>query len=168
MNGYDPFGRYCVNAAGDRIPCRVSDQGLDFIARHEGFSPTVYGPPNDVPTIGYGHALLPGETFESITPEEARRLLEQDAARTLSVIDAIEVELCQAQVDALVSFVFNVGVNAFQESNLRRRLNQGEYDAVPEELNRWVFSRGRQLPGLVRRRAEEGRLFETGNYGGGN
>ena len=69
------------------------------------------------------------------------------------------------QFDALVSFVFNVGAGAFGGSTLLRRLNQGEYKAVPAELMRWVNSGGRPLPGLVRRRQAEGVLFSRGAYG---
>jgi lysozyme len=47
---------------------------------------------------------------------------------------------------------------------LLRRLNQGEYKAVPAELMRWVNSGGRPLPGLVRRRKAEGVLFFQGSY----
>ena len=72
--------------------------------------------------------------------------------------------LTQYQFDALVSFVFNVGVGAFGGSTLLRRLNQGDYNAVPAELMRWVNSGGTPLPGLVRRRRAEGVLFSRGAY----
>jgi hypothetical protein len=45
-----------------------------------------------------------------------------------------------------------------------RRLNQGQYKAVPAELMRWVNSGGSPLPGLVRRRKAEGVLFSQGSY----
>ena len=119
-------------------------------------------------TIGFGHLIRSGEEFGSITRDEGLLLLQQDLEQFLPYLDAIEVELCQAQVDALASFIYNVGAGAFQGSTLRRRLNAGEYDAVPSELNRWVYAGGRTWPGLVTRRAEEGRLFQTGEYGAGN
>jgi hypothetical protein len=82
-----------------------------------------------------------------------------------AVNQRVQVVLTQYQFDALVSFVFNIGVGAFGGSTLLRRLNGGEYDAVPAELMRWVYSGGTQQPGLVRRRRAEGVLFSQGDYG---
>ena len=72
--------------------------------------------------------------------------------------------LKQHQLDALVSFTFNCGEGALASSTLRKRLNRGEYAAVPQELNKWVMSGGRRLEGLVRRRKAEGALFHNGKY----
>ena len=52
--------------------------------------------------------------------------------------DGVKVPLEQDQFDALTSFVFNVGSGAFRDSTLLRLLNEGKYDEVPEQLNRWV------------------------------
>jgi len=49
---------------------------------------------------------------------------------------------------------------------LLKRLNAGEYSVVPYELSRWVYGGGVKLPGLVRRRNEEGILFRDGIYTG--
>lgn len=76
----------------------------------------------------------------------------------------VTVPLQQHQVDALVSFVFNVGGGAFAESTLLRELNAGHYDAVPRELPRWVKADGKTLAGLVRRRQAEGTLFADATY----
>jgi GH24 family phage-related lysozyme (muramidase) len=40
------------------------------------------------------------------------------------------------QNDALVSFVYNVGGQAFGSSTLLRLLNESKYDQVPAELRR--------------------------------
>lgn len=76
----------------------------------------------------------------------------------------MEVPLTQQQFDALVSFAFNVGNGAFCDSTLLKRLNAGQYDAVPAQLNRWVKAGGKTLEGLVTRRAAEGALFSRGMY----
>jgi len=78
----------------------------------------------------------------------------------------ITVNLNQHQFDALVSFVFNVGAGAFQQSTLLQRLNAGRYDAVPGQLRLWNKGGGKVLPGLVTRREAEARLFTSGQYGG--
>jgi lysozyme len=107
----------------------------------------------------------PAEFRKGITRQRALELLEQDArVATDGVRRLIRVPLKQHQLDALISFTFNCGKGSLQTSTLRKRLNAGEYDAVPIELRRWVFSVGKKLPGLVRRRQAEGALFNQGRY----
>ena len=43
-----------------------------------------------------------------------------------------------------------------------RLLNEGKYDEVPEQLDRWVKAGSRTLAGLVARRKAEGELFAGG------
>lgn len=148
-------------------PTVLSETGVRFIAGFEGFRAEPYNDPANHATVGYGHLLHRGpvtaadrKKWGSITKEEGLRLLRNDAApATRAVLAAVKVPLNQNQLDALVSFTFNVGVGAFQGSTLLRRLNRGEYKAVPSELNRWVKAGSQTLPGLVRRRREEGELF---------
>lgn len=59
------------------------------------------------------------------------------------------------QKAALISFSYNVGINAFQNSTLLRRLNAMDYTYACDELSRWVYAQKQKLNGLVRRRAEE-------------
>ena len=56
------------------------------------------------------------------------------------------MKLTEPQADALISFAFNVGNGAFQESTLLKLLNQGDYDSVPAQLDRWTKASGRTLP----------------------
>ena len=71
----------------------------------------------------------------------------------------IAVPLTDNQFAALTSFTFNLGTGSLKTSTLRKKLNRGDYDAVPSELARWVKAQGKTLKGLVRRRAAEGELF---------
>lgn len=112
-------------------------------------------------TIGYGHtaSALPGQ---SITPEEAEALFAYDLAPVEKAVSAlVTVPLTATQFGALVSFAFNVGIAAFSRSTLLARLNRGHYSAVPGELRRWAHANGKKLPGLVRRREAEIRLWES-------
>ena len=151
----------------------LSEAGVRFIAGFEGFSSRLYNDPGGHCTIGYGHLVHHGrcdgnepEDFkQGISQERGLELLGQDAdVAERAINQKVQVPLTQYQFDALVSFVFNVGAGAFGGSTLLRRLNQGEYKAVPAELMRWVNSGGRPLPGLVRRRKAEGVLFSQGSY----
>ncbi len=142
----------------------LSEQGYALIMRHEGFSPIPYICPAGLSTIGYGHVILEGEAFPKagISPEMAKNLLKQDVRRVEWAVNRfVAVEMSQNQFDALVSFAYNIGNKAFERSTLLRCLNQGLYEKVPKELGKWVFSRGKRLSGLVKRRAEEAKLFST-------
>lgn len=151
----------------------LSAEGTTFIAQFEGFRANLYNDAAGHATIGFGHLVHrgrvdgsePAEFKAGISRERALKLLRTDAQGAGSTIErAVTVPLNQAQFDALVSFVFNVGGGALQKSTLLRRLNAGEFDAVPAELAKWNKAGGRVLPGLTRRREAEGRLFSTGRY----
>lgn len=158
---------------GTKNSLRLSGKGAEFIGRHEGFRADLYDDPAGHCTIGYGHLVHrgpcngsePAEFRAGITKARALQLLQEDAGTAAAAINrSVAVPLSQHQFDALVSFVFNVGTGAFAESTLLKRLNQGDYDAVPGELDKWVNAGGKRLQGLVNRRAAEGRLFANGTY----
>ena len=71
------------------------------------------------------------------------------------VTSLVKVPLKQHQFDALVSFAYNCGVGNLRGSTLRRKLNDGDYESAALEFHRWNRSKGKVLPGLVRRRAAE-------------
>jgi lysozyme len=151
----------------------LSQQGAGFIARFEGCVLHIYNDPTHNATIGVGHLIHmgpitghePPEFRNGITRKRALELLMSDAGKAAgSVRRLIKVPLNQHQLDALISFTFNCGEGSLAASTLRKRLNRGEYKAVPSELNKWVLSGGKRLPGLIRRRKAEGALFSQGKY----
>jgi lysozyme len=152
---------------------RLSKRGAAFIAHFEGFRPELYNDPVGHCTIGCGHLVHhgpmngsePDEFRRGITRQRALELLQQDADTAAGEIsESVKVELTQPQVDALISFAFNVGNGAFRDSTLLKLLNRGDYASVPAQLDRWTKASGRTLPGLVRRRKAEGELFSRGTY----
>ena len=151
----------------------LSKRGAAFIAHFEGFRPKLYNDPVGHCTIGCGHLVHhgpingsePDEFKRGITRKRAIELLQEDAASAAAEIArSVEVDLSQPQADALISFAFNVGNGAFRDSTLLKLLNQGDYAAVPAQLDRWTKASGRTLPGLVTRRKAEGALFRDGEY----
>lgn len=152
----------------------ISDEALAFITHHEGVRLELYEDAANHCTIGVGHLVhlgpCNGQPSESkfqngISMAEAQSLLKEDVqSAETAVRQAVKVQLSQNQFDALVSFVFNVGHGNFLSSDLLSRLNQGDYSAVPNELQRWIRAGGQVLPGLVRRREAEGKLFQKGVY----
>lgn len=151
----------------------LSMKGAAFIGHFEGFRGQMYNDPVGHATIGFGHLVHmgpingsePSEFKRGITRERGLELLRADAGSCATEISSsVKVKLNQAQADALISFAFNVGNGAFKDSTLLKLLNQGDYGAVPTQLNRWTKASGRTLPGLVTRRKAEGALFSKGKY----
>jgi len=154
---------------------RLSKKGAAFIAHFEGFRGNLYNDPVGHCTIGCGHLVHhgpingsePEEFKRGITRQRALELLQEDAGSAAGAISSsVKVKLTQAQADALISFAFNVGNGAFNDSTLLKLLNQGDYGSVPAQLDRWTKASGRTLPGLVTRRKAEGALFRDGRYVG--
>lgn len=120
-----------------------------------------------VPTIGYGATYYLGGkrvtlNDKPITEDEAETLLRYHLAKyELGVRKLLPgVELTPWQLGACISFCFNIGLGAFRASTLRKRIQSGEHDDVPNQFNRWVYAGGRKLKGLVRRRNAEGLLYQ--------
>jgi lysozyme len=140
-----------------------SDACYNLIKRFESFQPNAYLDPEGIPTIGYGHTYGVVMGF-TCTQVQADDWLKSDVSLADSFVGVqVKVPLTQGQFDALTSFVFNCGIQAFAESTLLRKLNAGDYAGAAAEFPRWVHGNGmRVLAGLVTRRATERILFETG------
>lgn len=137
----------------------ISDNGINLIKRFEGFRDKAYKCPAGVWTIGYGHTYGVKPT-DIINKAEATELLIKDVFNCEGVINHfVKKTLNQGQYDALCSFIFNVGSGNFQRSSLLRKLNQADYEGAANEFQKWVYSKGKKLPGLVKRRTAERELF---------
>lgn len=148
---------------------KTSQEGINFIKKHEGLRLAAYLDSTGTPTIGYGHTggVKLGDV---ITEQQAEQYLRQDVIIAENEINRQQLPLNQNQFDALVSFVFNVGVgrprshprgpSGFLGSTL---LAKAKIDvnnpSIADEFRRWVYSKGRVLPGLVKRRKEEAELY---------
>lgn len=134
----------------------LSASALVGIAVHEGYKPEAYIPvPGDVPTIGFG-TTEGVKMGDRTTPERALVRLLQDANKfERAVKRCAPVPLHQYEFDAYVSLTYNIGEGAFCKSTLAKRLNEGDYEGACREILRWNKFRGRELPGLTKRRTEE-------------
>lgn len=140
---------------------KTSSIALERLKRFEGFSHKAYPDTGGVWTIGYGYTrgVKPGMF---VTKERALELFLKNVAVFEECINnAVLVELTQNQFDALVSLTYNIGVQAFKTSTLLKILNTGDYKSVPAQIKRWNKDNGKVIAGLVSRRAEEAKLFET-------
>lgn len=128
---------------------------IEKIKEFEGLRLRAYRDAVGKPTIGYGHTLGV-KMGQRITERQAEEMLEQDlwvAGRFPNTIKEINT---QGKYDAVVSFIFNLGVGSFKRSTLYRRILRHAPDKmIQAELRRWVHSGGKVLPGLVKRREWE-------------
>jgi lysozyme len=119
-------------------------------------------------TIGWGHTngVRPGMV---ITEEQAQELFIEDVEDVESFLreEPYYPRLSDGQLDAIVSFIFNVGRGHFSTSTLRKKLMRNVNDAtIPNEFRRWVYGtdpvtkKKVKLPGLVRRREWEAQMYE--------
>lgn len=141
---------------------RVSQKGIDLIKKFEGLRLIAYVCPAGVLTIGYGHTGSDVKPGMKITEEEAERLLWKDTESAQQTVSSfVTAKINQNEYDALVSFTFNIGPTAFVNSTLLRLLNKGaDRKVVAAEFGRWVKAGSdTPVPGLVRRREEEKKLF---------
>lgn len=139
---------------------RLSENGKNLIKKFEGYSAKAYKPhADDVWTIGWGSTIGVKEG-QVITEQVANEMFGRDVkAFENAVNDVVKVNLTQNQFDALVSLVYNIGIGNFKKSTLLRVLNKGEYEAASKEFAKWKYSSGKVYEGLVKRRAEEAKLF---------
>lgn len=138
---------------------KTSDNGRAFIRAREGVKLAAYQDGGGVWTIGYGHTrgVKQGQV---INHEQADEFLDSDLRQVESCIsERVTVALNQNQFDALVSFVFNVGRQAFSDSTLLKKLNEGNYRAAADQFTRWVYDNDKFVQGLYNRRVAERDLF---------
>lgn len=111
-------------------------------------------------TIGVGHTgpeVVEGLVWNDTQIDQA---FENDSAKYEAAVgNLVTATLNQFQLDALVCLVFNIGIQAFKESTLLRKLNAGDYSGAAAEFLRWCRNDGQKMLGLYRRRMAEKLLF---------
>ena len=135
---------------------------IPLIVHFEGYVPWVHRDPIGRLAACYGHddqTMTPGKRF---TAAECQAMLNEDLLKHAQALDCIKHPLTDGQKAAFLSFAFNVGNKAFCDSTLTRKANAGDMPGACAELSRWTRAGGRELPGLVKRRAAERELCEGG------
>lgn len=146
-------------------------QALDIAAelcKHfEGFSSTPYLCPAGYWTIGYGTVFKPdGTRVTQAHPAISRKIAEDwllyelennymasVLSRTPNVIKYPKI------LAALTDFAYNLGGARYRASTLARRVSEERWPEAVDQLLLWTRGGGRVLPGLVRRRQAEAKLF---------
>ena len=129
----------------------------------EGFRSKPYLCPAGVPTIGYGStyysdgrkvtlndALISQEDASALLMHELEHTYLPGVLRNCPIL-ATDEKKCNAIVD----FVYNLGIGRLQTSTLKRKINSQEWEAAQEQLMLWTKGGGKVLPGLLKRRQAE-------------
>lgn len=162
----DDFG---LPREGSPPAMKVSQEGIDLIHSFESFQPNAYRDPgsrNGLPiTIGWGSTSdeegRPIKLGDVWTRKRADARFAMDLEGfTADVLDALEgAPTTQGQLNALVSFAYNVGIGAFRDSTLLRLHKAGDYAGAGAQFGRWINNDGKPLKGLIRRRAAEAAMY---------
>ena len=136
---------------------QISELALEKIKAFEGCRLTAYQDAAEVWTIGYGHTkgVKPGDKISQYWADDCLR---QDIEQVEAQIEKLDLTLSQPQLDALVSFVFNVGIGNLQNSTLLRYIREGRSENdIKRQWRQWVYAGNppRPLPGLIKRREWE-------------
>ena len=132
---------------------------LEKLMEMEGCRLEAYKDAAGVPTIGYGHTKNV-RMGDRITQYWAKEMLREDIEEAEWLVKELGVARTEGQLDALVSFAFNLGIGRLKRSTLLKTIRNGGSKAqITKEFKRWVYADGKQLPGLVKRREWEARRF---------
>jgi lysozyme len=140
----------------------MSDYAFSRLKEFEGLRLEAYKCAGGRWTIGYGHTKGVREGMR-IDERTASRLLEEDVEYFESFLakEPYAEDITQGQWDALVDFLFNLGVGNFLSSTLRKRIIEDvDHDDIPNQFRRWNKAGGRVLMGLVKRREWEAQMYE--------
>ena len=143
---------------------RLSDYAFLHLKEYEGLRLESYKCAGGKWTIGYGHTRGVREG-QKIDKETANKLLQEDVEYFEKFLakEPYAEDVTQSQWDALVSFIFNLGIGNFEGSKLRKKILRNIDDpTIPDEFRRWVYSKGKVLKGLVIRREWEAQMYEWG------
>jgi lysozyme len=145
----------------------MSPEGMNaLLKKFEGCKLKAYRCPANVCTIGYGHTSSAGSPEVrdgmTITQAQAEDILRRDLVKYETGVHGMVTQpLTQHQFDVLTDFAYNAGIGALKSSTLLKKVNAGQFDAVPAELMKWTKGGGKVLPGLVRRRQAEASWWTT-------
>jgi lysozyme len=117
------------------------EEAIEQIKIHEGFANgKAYECVAGYKTIGYGHVVLPSDTFHSgtISRETADKLLRKDFDKAVRAVER-ETNLYGYKKIAIAHFVFAKGIGNFINSKLKELIEEGK--PIDDELKKWCYYR---------------------------
>lgn len=138
---------------------RASSQLISHIKRFESCRLAAYQDTAGVWTIGYGHTKGV-KKGDKITQYQAEQFLRDDLAEFERAAGKVQRLTTQGRYDAVVDFMYNLGIGNFNKSTLKIYIESGRAVwEIQEQFLRWVNAGGRKLGGLVSRRIWEAARF---------
>jgi lysozyme len=148
------------------LPRKINDAGLALVKSFEGLRLEAYRCPAGVLTIGYGSTGPHVREGMTITPGEAERYLMLDLRRFETGVEDLVGEATDNQFSAMVSLAYNIGfgdpdrdIPGFKGSTVLKRHLLKNYVGAGNAFLMWKKANGRVLPGLIRRREAERKLY---------
>ena len=134
---------------------KTSQNGINLIKQFEGCRLTAYKCAAGVWTIGYGHTAGV-KAGQRITQVQAESFLKDDLAKFEKNVEKYDSKYHwnQNQLDALVSFAFNIGSIDQLTANGTRSIQ-----TISEKMLQYNKAAGKTLSGLTKRRKAEQALF---------
>jgi len=121
--------------------------------------PSPYKDAVGLETVGWGHQITHSDDLTyPLTPEAGEELLLSDlriASRDALDLSPVLATSSPKRLDAITSFIFNVGAHKYQDSTMRRKVNMKDWEAAADQMGLWVHAGKQILAGLVTRRAVE-------------
>lgn len=138
---------------------------VSLIKKWEGCKLAAYPDPatgGDPWTIGYGATGAGIKKGVTWTQAQADDRLALDVDRFLKgVRSVLKKPATDAQLGAMTSLAYNIGVKAFTNSTLLRKFNAGDKAGAAAEFGRWNRAGGKVMRGLTNRRADEREVFQS-------
>ena len=138
---------------------KPSQTCYNLITQWEGCRLEAYEDQGGRWTIGYGTTgpgIVEGLT---ISVNTAMSMMKDHANSIAQDLSHLGLRLTQNQLDALVCFIYNIGMGAFKSSTLLKKLLAQDAYGAAEEFPRWDKVHGVDNPGLLNRRKAEQTLF---------
>lgn len=184
-------GKISAVTVPENIRREALDILRQILKRHEGWHDGDKRTPHSDPvlcptgyvTVGWGRVLLDPVTGAQLngqsglrrarelwpagfTQAECEAMLAEDMARFIAGVMALLTRPVSAQMlAAMTSLTYNIGLSAYRKSTVLRLHNTGDQAGAAQAFGMWVKGtvEGRKvdLPGLIRRRAEESALYLT-------
>lgn len=141
----------------------TSPQGRANIQAFEGWQRTAYADSAGHLTIGVGHKIVPGDGMGAqtiLTDGQVLNLFNTDLQEAESYVKSVvTAPVTQGMFDALVDFVFNLGIGNLMHSTLLSLLNARDYQGAANEFGKWINAGGQPNAGLIARRQSDTQTF---------
>lgn len=160
---------------------KFSEQGQNKLKELEGFEPNAVADLAGYKTIGYGHKVLNREPWDinssyTMTKDEALKVMLMDVKQIEDKLNYyVKCELNQSQFDALVIFIYNIGIVGFLNSGVFKNVKEGNFKDALIPWAKWINISKQvtnketgevtktliPVKGLINRRNAEMEMFKT-------